>query len=382
MHASKLSIRSEDIERLVSHPKRDVRAAVAQKICREIKDKALSVREQEITRRILQLIIKDAASMVRRALAITLKNSPNLPPDIARQLIRDVDSIATPVLTHSPVLTDEDLLEILRSKAAAKMMAISKRNVLNTDMVSAIIRYGDSRVVASVAANDGAQIDAQMGAHMLDKFHDNDLVKEGFIARRDLPPLLVEKLITMVSAQTARRLHEKHEVPLEIAIDIARNTCERASVDFVAQSWLSRDMAAFVSRLAREDRLTSSLIIRAACCGQMRFVEYALAERADISLGKAALMVHDSGPFGLKALCKRAELTEMQFVILRASVVIYRDFEMKGHMRSKAEYQNLMLERILTLPLTFEDADREYLFERLDKREQEPIEPVDLPVGF
>jgi len=363
---AQLKISSKDVKHLVSNPDRDVRAVLAQKICREIKALELSEHEREVVKQVLWFIARDTAAMVRRALAVTLKNSPNLPKDVARKLIRDVDSIAVPILVHSPVLDDEDLLEILKSKAAAKLMAVSKRAHLGGDLVKAIIRYGDSRVVASVAANDGAEIGAELGAKMLEMYRDDDLIKESFIARRDLPSLVIEKLLTMVSAETARRLYERHEVPLDVAVDLARKSRERASVDFIAQSWISRDLKSLIARLDTEDRLTNSLIVRAACCGQMRFCEQALAQKSGVGLNKTALMIHDSGPFGLKALCTQAGLDGRDAAILRASVAIYRDLETAGGIHCKQAFQAVMLERVLTLPITFSETDTDYLMDKLD----------------
>ncbi|HFE37850.1 MAG TPA: DUF2336 domain-containing protein, partial [Gammaproteobacteria bacterium] len=144
-------------------------------------------------------------------------------------------------------------------------------------------------------------------------------------------------------------------------------TRERASVDFISQSWVSRDIPRLVERLEREGRLTHCLIVRAACCGQMPFVESALATKAGIGQRKAALMVHDSGPFGLRALCKQVGIPDMQFRLLHAAVVIYRDMEQKGTYLSKSKFQTLMLERVLSLPITFDESDFEYLLEKLDR---------------
>lgn len=362
----KLNLDQEDMQRLVSDPDREVRAVLTQKVCRQIRSVDLSPREQVIVTELLKLIAKDAAAIVRRALAITLKNSPALPRQIALDLIKDVDSIAVPILSHSPVLEDEDLIEILKSKAAAKMMAITKRTVIATDLVQAIVRYGDSQIIASVAANDGAEISADLGAQMLEMYHDNDLIKESFIARRDLPTLVVEKLIHMVSEEAAIRLTEKHEIPLDVALDIAERSRERAHIDFISQSWVSRDLGALVGRLDRENRLTSRLIIRAACCGQMRFVEQALAKKAAVGLQKTSLMLHDSGPFGLKALCAQAGLSAFDYTLMRASVAIFKDLEASGTIRTKAVHQKHMLERILSLPVELGEEDLHYLVEKLD----------------
>ncbi len=364
--ATQLKISSEDVKKLVSHPDRDVRAVFAQKVCRSIKSLELTSREKKIVDEILWFIARDTAVMVRRALAVTLKNSKNLPYEIAQKLIKDVDTVAVPVLTFSPVLGEGDLLEILRSKAASKMMAISKRSHIGGDLVKAIVRFGDSRVIASVAANDGAEIGAELGSQMLDVYHDNDLIKENFISRRELPVLVVEKLLTMVSSEAAKRLYQNHEVPLEIAVEIATQSRERASVDFISQSWISHDLRSLIKRLDSEDRLTNTLIIRAACCGQMQFCEQALAQKSGISIYKSALMMHDSGPFGLKALSTQAGLNGRDFAILKASLDIFRDLESTGGKLSRQKYQSKMLERALSLPITFSDEDTNYLFDKLD----------------
>ena len=366
---SNLNISPEDLRRLVTHPERDIRAALAQKVCRQIRSIELSDKEREVVSQILNFIVQDAAAMVRRALAVTLKKSKNLPRDIAQRLIRDVDSIAAPVLTYSPVITDEDLLDILKSKATSKILAISKRERIKGDLVKAIIRYGDSRAVASVAANDGAEIGAKLGTQLLDIYHDNDLIKESLISRRDLPSPVVEKLITLVSSEVAIRLHEKHEIPVDTAIEIANQSRERASIDFISQSWVARDLKYLVERLEREGRLTNTLIVRAACCGQIPMIEHAFAHKSGVSLNKAALMVHDSGPFGLKALCQQSGLFEKDFIIVRAAIAIYRDMELKGGQLSKEKFQKTMLERVLSLPIQFSDKDTDYLMDKLDALE-------------
>lgn len=366
---SNLNIDENDIRRMVTHPDCEVRAVLTQKVCRQINAVELTALEQKTVSAILAFIVKDSATMVRRALAITLKKSKNLPREIAQKLIRDVDSIVSPVLIHSPVLTDADLIDILKSKAASKIMAISKRERIKGDLVKPIIRFGDSRAVASVAANDGAEIGTHLGDQLLDIYHDNDLVKKSLIARRDLPAPIVEKLITMVNAEMAVRLHQNHKIPVNVAINIANQSRERASIDFISQYWVSRGLTILINRLEREDRLTSSMIVRAACCGQIPMVERTLAKKSGVSLSKASLMVHDRGPFGLKTLCTQSGLSDRDFSIIRAAIAIFRDMELKGRQLSREKFQKAMLERILSLPMAFPDEDLDYLFDKLDSIE-------------
>lgn len=360
------NLKTEDVRNVVRHPDETVRAIAAQRVCRDIRSKVLSDEERKFARKLLKHIAKDSAEMVRRALAVTLKNSPKLPRDVALKLSEDIESIAVPVLTHSPVFTDEDLVEVLKSKAAAKIIAVAKRVSVSDHVARAIIRFGDSRAVAEVAANDGALISEQTASEMLDIYKNDDLIAESMISRRDLPPKIVEKMITLVSEDMAVRITKRHAVSPEVAIDLASRTRERAVLDFIDQSWVSKDLKGLVSHIHAQGRLSASLLIRAVCSGQMRFAEHGLAILSGVSVQKAVLMIHDGGPFGLKALCLRAGLNEHMAQLIRAAVMIYRDLELSGLDYDRAYFQELMIERVLTLPFDLPETEQLWFLERLD----------------
>jgi len=360
------SLKAEDVKNVVRHPDEAVRAIAAQRVCRDIRSKTLSDEERKFARKLLKHIAEDSAEMVRRALAVTLKNSPKLPRDVAVKLSGDIETIAVPVLTHSPVFTDDDLVEILKSKAAAKIIAVAKRVSVSDHVARAIIRFGDSRAVAEVAANDGALISEETASAMLDIYKNDDLIAQSMISRRDLPPKIVEKMITLVSEDVAVQLTKRHSIPVDLAIDLATRSRERATLDFIDQSWVSKDLKGLVVRIHGEGRLTTSLLIRAICSGQMRFAEQALAILSGVSVQKAVLMIHDGGPFGLKALCLRAGLNENMAQIIRAAVTIYRDLEQSGLDYDRIYFQELMIERVLTLPFELPEIDQLWFLEKLD----------------
>ncbi|WP_017930813.1 DUF2336 domain-containing protein [Robiginitomaculum antarcticum] len=361
---SPLSI--DDIRAAVSHPDAEQRSAATQRLCHSVRRGDLSAADRVKAAAVLQHIAGDVAAIVRRALAITLRNSPELPHNVAKILIRDINSIAVPILEFSPVLTDDDLLDILRSKAAAKVMAIARRPTLTGSIVRAVIRFGDGPALANLAANDGAPLDEAAYEDMIRLSKSDDLIEESLIARRDLPPLVVEKLIAQASEEIAIRISQRHDLPVQLAITLGQRTRERATIDFIDQSWVAKDLKLMTRRLMDEGRLTDSLMVRAACCGQMRFTEYGLAARAGISHAKAALMLHESGTFGMQALGVRARLSHLSVQTLRGAAAIFRDLETASVQYDRAYFQNLMIQRVLTLPYGMDEDDADYLLEKLD----------------
>src|SRR5215468_1036372 len=131
-----------DIRTLIKGPTEDDRAQAAHKICRCIDDAELSVEEREHAESIMAIMAQDAAVLVRRALSVALKNSPKLPRDIANKLARDVETIALPVILNSPVLTDSDLVEIVRTCPPQKQIAVASREQVSVTVTGAIAQYG------------------------------------------------------------------------------------------------------------------------------------------------------------------------------------------------------------------------------------------------
>ena len=103
-------------------------------------------------------MVKDAEVRVREALAMHLKESFAPPRGVTLSLARDVNSVALPVLEHSAVLTDEDLIQIVRSEGSEKLVAIAGRATVSEAVSSALVETDDEDVVSTLVANEGAEI--------------------------------------------------------------------------------------------------------------------------------------------------------------------------------------------------------------------------------
>ena len=84
------------------------------------------------------------------------KSTPHLDRALARQLAEDVLDVATPILVHSVVLTDEDLVQVIERSSVDHARAVAMRPALNVAVTNALIRTENEVVVvdAHVAAND------------------------------------------------------------------------------------------------------------------------------------------------------------------------------------------------------------------------------------
>jgi len=355
-----------DIRTLIKGPTEDDRAQAAHKICRCIDEAELSVEERAHAESIMAIMAQDAAILVRRALSVALKNSPKLPRDIANKLARDVETIALPVILNSPVLTDSDLVEIIRASPPSKQVAVASRESLSTKVTGAIAEFAVSAAVERALANDNAIFDEEGLETSLDRFAGVSSVTAAMVRRDQLPVAVTEKLVSIVTGEIFDYLVNNHELPPQIAIDLAVGARERVTIDIVEQAGRQRDLPRFVQQLNLNGRLTPSLLMRGLCLGHMGFVEHAMAELAGLSHHRVWLMINDTGPLGLKSAFDRAGLPPRLFPSFRAAIEVYHAIEREGGAQDRIVFRKRMLERTLTLFQSIPKDDLDYLLEKLD----------------
>jgi uncharacterized protein (DUF2336 family) len=360
------NLTDSDIRTLIKGPTEEDRAQAAHKICRCIEDAELSPEERAHAEGVINIMAQDAAVLVRRALAVALKNSPKLPREIANKLARDVETIALPVILNSPVLTDADLVEIVRTCPPTKQVAVASRETLTTTVTGAIAAHAAPEAVWRAIANDNAQFDEAGLDVTLERFSGVSSITKAMVHRNELPLAITEKLVSLVAGEVFDHLVNTHELPPQIAIDLAMGARERVTIDIVEQAGRQKDIGRFVQQLNLNGRLNPSLLMRGLCLGQIEFVEHAMAELAGLPHQRIWLLIHDGGPLGLKAAFERAGLPPRLFPSFRAAIEVYHSIEREVAAADRITFRKRMLERTLTLFQSVPKDDLDYLLEKLD----------------
>ena len=372
MSTTRAALTEGDILSLVRGATIDERAAAAHKLCRRIDETVLTEEDRQVAHEILRVMAADAAELVRRALAVTLKASPVVPRDVALKLARDVESVATPLLTASPVFTDEDLIEIIRFAGPVRQIAIATRISLPETVTAALVEHGAEAAVRTACANDNAHFTESSLQKAISRFANSQQLLAAVAYRQALPPSVAERLVNMVTDQVRDHLINHHALPPETALQIAVGARERATIDIVDQAGRATDMERFVEHMRVEGRLTASLLLRALAHGHMTFFEWSVASLAKVPHHRTWLMIHDAGPLGLRAIYERAGLPVRLFTAFRAGVDAFHSIEFDGGPRDQQRFQTRMLERFLTQPSPTPREDLDYLIEKMDRRPESP----------
>ncbi len=366
----------EDVSKLLDNPSGATRAEMAAKIGTDFGDGVLTDSERKLAEEIFRVMAKDAEVRVREALAQTLKDTPSVPRDVALSLAKDINSVALPILQFSEVLSDEDLIEIVRGQDSQKQVAIATRPAVSEALSDVLVESKNEEAVIALVSNEGADISEGALQTVVTEYGDQESMQAALVHRPKLPVTISERLLTMVSDNLRSELAKRHELSEDMTADLILQTRERAVVTLSADSD-GHELERLVKQLREHGRLTSSLVLRALCMGDINFFEAAMAEMVGVPVINARQLIHDTGSRGLQAAYEKAGLPRAQFPAVRAAIDVAKEMEYDGGKNDRERYSRRMLERILTqygdLGVDFESDDLEYL---LDKMNQLPAEGV------
>ena len=145
--------------------------------------------------------VYDAEALVRSVLADSLKRLTQVPRDIVLGLARDEAQVARSILRTSPLLDDDDLVEIAREGTSAHRLAIAERDALSAKVAQALCESRDPRVIRTLLANESAALPEPLLHAILDALDDAPGIVDA-VTRRRLLPVSVSKRLARESARS------------------------------------------------------------------------------------------------------------------------------------------------------------------------------------
>ena len=209
-------------------------------LLREITDIFLSESESLTERQnwyfgdIMGQIAYDLETQIREELASRLAAEGNAPHELIRRLASDEIAVARPVLQQSPVLTQEDLIEITQSQSQDHLQAITVRPDIGEDLSQALVTHGNDSVVVGLLRNEQAEIGNQTMIEIADRSQKSEQMQEAMVDRSDVPKEILTDMVNFVSEKLRHQLLEQFadvgteqlddEKPIEFMVGFARLT--------------------------------------------------------------------------------------------------------------------------------------------------------------
>jgi uncharacterized protein (DUF2336 family) len=187
-------------------------------------------REQALYAEVALRVLGEITTEDRAAFSDSIADEAALPGSVVRHLAHDEVEVASPVLSRSPVLTDEDLVAVARSATQEHLHAISNRPTLSETVTDTLVEHGDRNVVCAVTVNPGARFSIGGLTTVTERSANDEEMRSNLLRRADLRELLVEKVLPMVSSDYADRLRgmidNADDETIGRAVDAAQSTIE------------------------------------------------------------------------------------------------------------------------------------------------------------
>ncbi len=197
------------VETSLDHRRADKRG----RILREVVDLFLD-RPQDYTgaqlelfERVIFKLVDQVDLEVRAHLSQQLAPGAHTPPQIARHLASDSEiSVAGPMLSQSPRLDDEFLVESAKTKSQEHLRAISARKSIAPRITDVLVDRGDRMVVLTLAGNSGAKFSERGQSTLLDRACDDAQLAHAVWCRPDIPRPQLLALLDKASAAVRQQL--------------------------------------------------------------------------------------------------------------------------------------------------------------------------------
>ena len=156
---------------------------------------------------VLVHLIKKIETKAKVELSLRLAPLDKAPIEVIRRLARDDEiTVAQPVLTQSPRLTNNDLIEVAKNKSQQHLAAITQRSRLEEPVTDVLVSRGNRDVKYKLASNAGARFSENGYTALVNSAENDESLTERIGLRVDLPPRLLQKLLLKATAAVRARL--------------------------------------------------------------------------------------------------------------------------------------------------------------------------------
>jgi uncharacterized protein (DUF2336 family) len=295
----------------------------------------------------LLMLLDDPSALVRQAMAEAFSRSAEAPAAIVRALSLDQTSVALPILEHSPLLIDADLVDIVATGNCEMQCAIARRIKVPPPVCAAIAEVGSAAAALELIENPYAELAPFSWDRIVERHGHLAAIRESMLMLEDLPAATRAALVAKLSETLAQFVVAKNWLSADRAGRLTSEARDRSAITIAARS-RGEDICGLVRHLRATGQLTAGLILRALLSGHLELVEAALAELSELPLARVSGLLHDRGVASLQALLKRAGLPESTFAAFRVALEVCHEIGFVDSMGTAARLRRRMVERVLT----------------------------------
>ena len=279
-----------------------------------IQGSGLNQRERELMRDILRRLTRDVEMAIRVALAQRLTEDTTAPHDLILLLVDDSIEVARPLILHSPLLTETDMLKLIAEAGAPHQEAVAGRAHIGETVTSALAHSEHESVLLALVRNVTAKISEATYNVLVEESRAMTGLTDPLVRRPDLPPQLATKMCDWVSDALKTYIQANyHMAPRQV-----ENALAAASKALHSEAPAPKDpppdsAQKLIEKLAASGQLKAGFLMRVLSQGQADLFDLAFARMLDIELERFRAYFYQDDARRVALACRAAGIDRSVF---------------------------------------------------------------------
>ncbi len=300
-------LKAYELIELARHDAREDRAQLYERIADmfEAGGENRSPNESALLVEIMRALSAQVDMRLRLALADRLADRQDADHDLILMLAHDEISVAQPVILRSVVLTEADLIAIIRECSPSHSVTVATRPAISEAISTALVDTQRHDVARALTRNATAQILPQTLERLVEISREDPQLIDALTQRPHLPRSLAIRMFSWASAALKRHIAERFEIdPASLEADVARSVSQELDRRSIPDS-RNGMLISLVEKLRANGQLKPGFLLKAIRENQLDIFRIAFARLLDVDQGSMDHIL-DSGDIGKLALATRA----------------------------------------------------------------------------
>lgn len=298
----------------------------------ELMDMQLSFRESELVADVLICLMRQVQRDVCISLAEKLAHSDNVPLRLLMHVANEAIDIARPVLRHSTVFCEQDLLYIIKAKPAEYWREIARRNDLTDTVLDRLVDSGDADTALILSENETVEHSVDLIKKLITKAKNDPRLAISLADRPEMNEDLGQMLYETVGASLKMFVQTKFKTIApevssmvdDIVMEVADVGVQKKAIQQQTETDLKQnDVASMIRKLEK---------------GRYKDFVVDMAHYSDLDASIVDGVMRHRSFKGLVVLCKGVKFHKREFLLTVAAVMraLRPNLKINDHMLNKA----------------------------------------------
>lgn len=269
--------------------------------------------EQRLATEILLNLVRQAEIDLREALSVKLSARENVPADVIRFLANDTISVARPVLQHSPLLKDNDLIYIIAQKGEEYWRSIASRAQISPVITDRLIDTGDIGTAKTLVENPHITLPKKSVKKLVKVSLTAEELQVSLLRRPEIDPETAGDLYMCVGHALRQEIAHRFKMSADVIETAMEGLIEELSLEAHGILRITPEMETLARRMNERGCISADLMIKTLRKGQMSFFVALFAERVGLPSDGILTLVNREGGREFALACRALHMMKSEF---------------------------------------------------------------------